>query len=48
MATPEPNSPTTGITEHLIPKETEENYLKYNFRKMIETLKQEAKKISLK
>ena len=34
---------TTGRPEHSSPKEAEENDLKYNFMKMIETLKEEIK-----
>ena len=43
MAPPEPSGPTTGRPEHPNPEEAEENNLKYNFMKMIETLKEEMK-----
>ena len=43
MAMPEPSGPTTGRPEHPNPEEAEENDLKYNFMKMIATLKGEMK-----
>ena len=43
MATPEPSGQKTGRPEHPNPEKAEENGLKYNFMKMIETLKEEMK-----
>lgn len=42
MATPKPSGSTTGRPKHPNPEE-EENGLKYNFFKMIETLKEDMK-----
>lgn len=42
MATPKPSASTTGRPKHPNPEE-EENGLKYNFFKMIETLKEDMK-----
>ena len=43
MATPEPSGPTKQSPEHPNAEEAEENNLKYNFMKMIETFKEEIK-----
>ena len=43
MATPESSGHTTGIPEHPTPADAEENNLKYNLMKMVETLKEEMK-----
>ena len=47
MVAPEPSGHPTARPDHPNPDEAEENYLKYNFMKMIETFKEE-KKNSLK
>lgn len=47
VATAELSGHTTKRTKHPEPDEVEENYLKYNFKMMIETLKVEMK-ISIK
>ena len=44
---PEPSGHTTGRPDHINPEEDEENNLKYNYLKIIETLKEE-KRDSLK
>ena len=43
MVTPEPTGHTTGRLDHLNPGEAEQNNFKYNFMRMIETLKEEMK-----
>ena len=45
LVTPEPNGHTTGRPDHPNPEEVEENDLKNNFMKMIETFKEEMKKL---
>lgn len=41
MATPESSCCKTGRLEHPTPEDAEENNFKYNFIKMIKTLKEE-------
>ena len=43
IAIPEPNGPTTGRHEHPNPQKAEENDFKYNFMKMIQSLREEMK-----
>ena len=43
MVTPKSSGPTTGRPEHPNTEEADKNDLKYNFMKMIETLKERMK-----